>query len=195
MNMKLRELIERFNRAMGRAEEAGLHLPNGMTLATVGADGRPSSRVVLLKGADERGFSFYTNIDSRKARELRDDPRASICIWWPALEEQVRVDGSVEPVGDEEADAYWATRPRGSQLGAWASRQSEPLSSHEDLRARFEKLQDDFDGRTIPRPEFWSGYRLVPDRIEFWKGRDDRLNERELFTRTADGWEMTLLNP
>jgi len=193
--MKLRELIERFNRAMGSAEEAGLHLPNGMTLATVGADGRPSSRIVLLKGADECGFSFYTNIDSRKARELRDDPRASICIWWPALEEQVRVDGSVEPVGDEEADAYWATRPRGSQLGAWASRQSEPLSSHEDLRARFEKLQDDFDGRTIPRPEFWSGYRLVPDRIEFWKGRDDRLNERELFTRTADGWEMTLLNP
>ncbi len=193
--MELRNLIERFNRAMGRAEEAGLHLPNGMTLATVGSDGRPSSRVVLLKGADERGFSFYTNIDSRKARELRDDPRASICIWWPALEEQVRVDGSVEPVGDEEADAYWATRPRGSQLGAWASRQSEPLSSHEDLRARFEKLQDDFAGRTIPRPEFWSGYRLVPDRIEFWKGRDDRLNERELFTRTADGWEMTLLNP
>jgi len=193
--MKLRELIERFNRAMGSAEEAWLHLPNGMTLATVGADGRPSSRIVLLKGADECGFSFYTNIDSRKARELRDDPRASICIWWPALEEQVRVDGSVEPVGDEEADAYWATRPRGSQLGAWASRQSEPLSSHEDLRARFEKLQDDFDGRTIPRPEFWSGYRLVPDRIEFWKGRDDRLNERELFTRTADGWEMTLLNP
>ena len=193
--MELRELIERFNRAMGRAEEAGLHLPNGMTLATVGADGRPSSRVVLLKGADERGFSFYTNIDSRKARELRDDPRASICIWWPALEEQVRVDGSVEPVGDEEADAYWATRPRGRQLGAWASRQVEPLSSHEDLRARFEKLQDDFNGRTIPRPEFWSGYRLVPDRIEFWKGRDDRLNERELFTRTADGWEMTLLNP
>ena len=193
--MELRELIERFNRAMGRAEEAGLHLPNGITLATVGADGRPSSRIVLLKGADERGFSFYTNIDSRKARELRDDPRASICIWWPTLEEQVRVDGSVEPVGDEEADAYWATRPRGSQLGAWASRQSEPLSSHEDLRARFEKLQDDFDGRTIPRPEFWSGYRLVPDRIEFWKGRDDRLNERELFIRTADGWEMTLLNP
>ena len=193
--MELRDLIERFNRAMGRAEEAGLHLPNGMTLATAGADGRPSSRVVLLKGADERGFSFYTNIDSRKARELRDDPRASICIWWPALEEQVRVDGSVEPVGDEEADAYWATRPRGSQLGAWASRQSEPLSSHEDLRARFEELQNDFDGRTIPRPEFWSGYRLVPDRIEFWKGRDDRLNERELFTRTANGWETTLLNP
>ena len=193
--MELRDLIERFNRAMGRAEEAGLHLPNGMTLATAGADGRPSSRVVLLKGADERGFSFYTNIDSRKARELRDDPRASICIWWPALEEQVRVDGSVEPVGDEEADAYWATRPRGSQLGAWASRQSEPLSSHEDLRARFEELQNDFDGRTIPRPEFWSGYRLVPDRIEFWKGRDDRLNERELFTRTANGWEMSLLNP
>ncbi len=193
--MELRELIERFNRAMGRAEEAGLHLPNGMTLATVGADGRPSSRVVLLKGADESGFTFYTNIGSRKARELRHDPRASICIWWPALEEQVRVDGSVELVGDEEADAYWATRPRRSQLGAWASRQSEPLSSHEDLRARFEELQEEFDGRSIPRPEFWSGYRLVPDRIEFWKGRDDRLNERELFTRTADGWEMTLLNP
>lgn len=193
--MELTKIIERFNRAMERAEEAGLCLPNGMTLATVGADGRPSSRVVLLKGADERGFAFYTNIGSRKARELRDDPRASICIWWPALEEQVRVDGSVELVGDEEADAYWATRPRGSQLGAWASRQSEPLSSHEDLRARLEALQEDFDGRTIPRPDFWSGYLLVPDRIEFWKGRDDRLNERELFTRTDDGWEMTLLNP
>jgi pyridoxamine 5'-phosphate oxidase len=193
--MELTELIERFDNAMRRAEEADLHLPNGMTLATAGSDGRPSSRVVLLKGTDERGFVFYTNIESRKARELRDDPRASICVWWPSLEEQVRVDGAVELVGDDEADAYWATRPRGSQLGALASRQSEPLSSHEELRARFDKLMEEFDGRPIPRPDFWSGYRLVPDHIEFWKGREDRLNERELFTRTHDGWKMTLLNP
>ena len=193
--MELTELIERFNRAMRRAEEAGLHLPNGMTLATVGPDGQPSSRVVLLKGADERGFVFYTNIESRKARELRNDPRGSICIWWPSLEEQVRVEGTVELVEDVEADAYWATRPRGSQLGALASRQSEPLSSHEELRARRDKLRGEFDGDSIPRPDFWSGYRLVPRQIEFWKGREDRLNERELFTRTLDGWEMTLLNP
>ena len=193
--MKLKELIERFNAAMRRAEEAGLHLPEGMTLSTAGTDGRPSSRVVLLKGADERGFVFYTGTRSRKARELRDNPLASLCIWWPALEEQVRIEGPVEPVGDDEADAYWATRPRGSQLGAWASRQSERLGSFAELRARFEKLQDDFDGRAIPRLESWSGYRLVPTGSNSGKGATtDSTNGSSSNARRMDR-RATLLNP
>jgi len=191
----LTSLIERFKSALKRAEDAGLHLPNGGTLATVGPDGLPSSRVVLLKDVDEQGFAFFTNMESRKSRELRANPKASICFWWPSLEQQVRVEGEVEPVTDAEADAYWETRPRGSQIGAWASRQSEPLAARDDLVIEAERLQRDYSGRSVPRPPFWSGFRLVPERIEFWTGHEDRLHERELFTRTGRGWERTLLSP
>lgn len=192
---ELSSIIDRFESIMQRAADGGQHLPNGGTLATVGPDGLPSSRVVLLKGADQQGFAFYTNIESRKSRDLRANPKASLCFWWPALEQQVRVEGNVEPVSDVEADAYWETRPRGSQIGAWASRQSEPIESHNELVDEFERLEREYDGRTVPRPPFWSGYRLVPERIEFWSGQEDRLHRRELYTRTGTGWQKTLLSP
>lgn len=192
---ELTALIERFNSTLQRAVDEGLYLPNGGTLATVGTDGRPSSRVVLLKDAGEEGFVFYTNLESRKSRELRHNPQASLCFWWPVLEEQVRIEGHVEPVDDAKADAYWKTRPRGSQIGAWASRQSEPLLSHGNLAVEFERLQLEYKGKSIPRPPFWSGFRLVPDRIEFWTGREDRLHLRELYTPTPTGWQKTLLSP
>jgi pyridoxamine 5'-phosphate oxidase len=192
---ELTALIDRFNSSLRRASEAGLHLPNGGTLATVGADGRPSSRVVLLKEADEGGLVFYTNLSSRKSRELQDNPLASLCFWWPDLEEQVRVEGRVERVEDAKADAYWNTRPRASQISAWASRQSEPLASRDELVAECERIRQRYEGKAVPRPPFWSGLRLVPDRIEFWTGREDRLHVRELFTRTGGGWRKTLLNP
>lgn len=187
--------ISRFNDALKRAEQTGLQLPNGATLATAGANGFPSSRVVLVKRADANGFVFYTNLDSRKSRELRDNPKASLCFWWPPLEQQVRVEGGVEPVAPADADAYWKTRPRGSQIAAWASRQSEPLRSRDELVGQFERIRRKYDGRPVPRPPFWSGFRLVPERIEFWSGHDDRLHERELFTKTGDGWQKTLLCP
>jgi pyridoxamine 5'-phosphate oxidase len=191
----LKQLVERFNASLQRAADAGLYLPNGGSLATVGSDGQPSVRVVLLKNADENGFVFYTNLGSRKSGELRMNPRASICFWWPGLEEQVRVEGIVTPVEDAEADAYWKTRPRGSQLGALASRQSEPLASRSDLENRYAELEAEYADKEIPRPDFWSGYRLRPDRIEFWKGREDRLHVRELFTRKGDDWKRQYLNP
>jgi pyridoxamine 5'-phosphate oxidase len=191
----LASLIEKFNASMRRASESGFELANGFTLATVAPDGRPSVRVVLLKALDERGFVFYTNLESRKGRELERNPAASGCFWWPQLQEQVRVEGTVEPVADEEADAYFAARPRGSQLGAWASRQSEPLDSREELIARFFQRMTEFKDKDVPRPPFWSGYRLVPDRIEFWYNRDDRLHDRFLYTRTGETWVETILQP
>jgi pyridoxamine 5'-phosphate oxidase len=190
-----KQLIDRFKESMRRATDAGLHMPNGCTLATVGPDGVPAARVVLLKDVDERGFVFYTNLESRKARDLSTNPHASLCFWWPQLEEQIRVDGTVVQTDDGEADDYWDTRPRDSQIGALASRQSEPLSSYKELRARFETLERKYDGKRIPRPSYWSGYRLAPQRVEFWSGRPDRLHLRELYERSGEGWRKQLLNP
>jgi pyridoxamine 5'-phosphate oxidase len=194
---RLTSLIEKFNDAINRAQAAGqdYDLTNGFALATVGKDNRPSIRIVLLKALDERGFVFYTNLESRKSRELRVNPAASACFWWPQLKEQVRVEGIVELVDDDEADAYFATRPRGSQLGAWASQQSEVLDSREALIGRFFKYMTEFKDRDVPRPDFWSGYRLVPESIEFWYDRDDRLHERQLYTREGDDWVLTILQP
>lgn len=169
---------------------------NAVCLCTVGKDGRPSSRMVLLKGYDERGFVFYTNLGSRKARELAAHPFAAMTFYWSRLDRQVRVEGHVEPVSDEEADAYFASRGHGSQVGAWASRQSEALDSRETLVSRVQDAEQRFAGVDVPRPPNWSGFRVVPSRIEFWTGLPDRLHERLLFQRAPkSGWTRELLYP
>ncbi len=164
-------------------------------LATATADGRPSARVVLLKGFDEQGYVVYTNLESQKAVELRQNPQAALCFYWQQLKKQVRVEGSVQPVSPTEADAYFATRPRGSQIGAWASQQSEHLPERKTLETKFEETSRRFGSEQVSRPEFWSGFRLVPERIEFWSNRDDRLHDRELFIKTEAGWQKSLLYP
>lgn len=164
-------------------------------LATADATGRPSVRMVLLRGVDERGFVFHTNYNSRKAKELVANPRAALCFHWQALEEQIRIEGRVERLAADESDAYFLTRPRGSQLGAWASDQSALLSSRETLEEQYREVERRFEGQAVPRPPFWGGFRLVPDRIEFWFGRPDRLHDRINYTRDADGWKIERLYP
>ena len=188
--------VDLFGAWWSAAEGAGLLLPEAMALATASAEGRPSVRMVLLKNVDERGFTFFTNYESRKARELASNPFAALCFHWAVLQRQVRVSGRVERVSGEESTAYFQTRGRGSQLGAWASRQSEPLSDRAVLEERFRKYEAEYAGREVPLPPFWGGYRLVPDRIEFWQGRSDRLHDRFVFERSgAGGWAATRLHP
>ncbi|HEV2816311.1 MAG TPA: pyridoxamine 5'-phosphate oxidase [Allosphingosinicella sp.] len=178
------------------AREAEPNDPEAMALATADGAGRPSVRMVLLKGHDARGFAFYTNSHSRKGEELAANPRAALLFHWKSLRRQVRVEGAVEPVGEAESDAYFATRSRDSRLGAWASDQSRPLASRAAFEARYADLAADYEGKEVPRPPYWWGYRLVPDRIEFWSDRPHRLHERRLFTRRADGgWSEGLLYP
>ena len=170
--------------------------PTAMALATVDARGQPAVRMVLMKGHDQRGFVFYTNMDSRKGGDLAANPRAGLLFHWKSLRRQVRVEGPVESVSAEEADAYFATRGRDSQLGAWASEQSRPLESRATFEARFDEVKARFDGGPVTRPPRWSGYRVVPERIEFWNDRAHRLHERRLFTRAGDGgWQEGLLYP
>jgi pyridoxamine 5'-phosphate oxidase len=169
--------------------------PSAVCLATADAAGRPSARTVLLKGWDADGFVFYTNLGSRKARQLAENPRAALSFWWPPLLEQAHVEGGVERVTDTEADAYWATRPRESRVGAWASRQSETLSGRDELERRFAEAEARFAGADVPRPEFWSGYRLLPERIELWTSRPHRLHDRELWELGPDGWSSRRLFP
>ena len=191
-----REALVRFEETFARAREAEPSEPTAVILATADAAGRPSARTVLVKGVDERGFVFYTNSRSRKGRELRENPRAALVFFWQSLFEQVQVEGSVEPVTAEESDAYWASRRRESCLGAWASDQSAPLASREALNARYEEHERRFAGGEVPRPAHWRGYRVVPERIEFWRPGDHRLNERECYERTEAGaWRRFLLNP
>ena len=187
--------IARFQEWFAQAVDAGLAEPTATALATVDARGRPSVRMLLLKGVDERGFVYVTNLESRKAREMAANPSVALCFHWQPLELQVRVEGEVTGVSDEEADAYFASRPRGSQIGAWASLQSRPLASREELEARIVEAEMRFGDGPIPRPAFWSGFRVVPRRIEFWSGRVARLHDREVFTRDGDGWRVERLYP
>lgn len=187
--------IRRFKRLLDRAEQLGLPLHNAAAFATAGEDLQPTVRVLLLKEVNNRGFVFYTNLQSRKARELTENPRAAACFWWPQLQRQVRIEGRVERVSDQQADEYFASRPRGSQIGAWASQQSRALASRGELAAAVARFAAQYRNQPVPRPPHWSGYRLVPDRIEFWKEQPDRLHEREVFTRRAGGWKITLLAP
>nr|WP_217443436.1 MULTISPECIES: pyridoxamine 5'-phosphate oxidase [unclassified Myxococcus] len=187
--------IQRFSDLFERAKQAIPVDPNAVVVATVGADGRPSARVVLLKDFDSRGFVFFTNHESRKGRELLAHPFAALCFYWQPLEEQVRVEGRVEVVSDEEADAYFKSRARGSQVGAWASLQSQRLGSRDELETRVEDVEKRYAGAEVPRPPHWSGFRVVPDRIEFWHSRQSRLHDRHVYLREPDGWHAQMLYP
>jgi pyridoxamine 5'-phosphate oxidase len=174
---------------------AAVEVPEVMALATATADGAPSARMVLLKGVDEDGFVFYTGYDSRKAAELAENPRAAIVFYWRPLGRQVRIEGTVERVPEEDSAAYFATRPRGSQLAAWASEQSRSLPSRDDLERRYAEVEREYEGGDVPLPPHWGGYRLRPEAIEFWQHRENRLHERVLYTRAREGWRRQLLDP
>jgi pyridoxamine 5'-phosphate oxidase len=189
------EPIVRFRELLAQAEQLDIQSHNAFALATTGKDLQPTVRMVLLKDVDERGLVFYTNLQSRKGRQLTENARASACFWWPQLQRQVRIEGGVERVNDQEADKYFASRPRGSQIAAWASNQSSELSSRDMLLGAAASLTAKYKGQAIPRPPYWSGYRLVPERFEFWKEHADRLHEREVYTRQASGWKISLLAP
>lgn len=187
--------IQLFGQWFAAARKAGILLPEAMTLATASADGAPSARMVLLKDFGEDGFEFYTNLGSRKADELTANPRAALCFHWGVLQRQVRVEGGVTQLSREASAAYFRTRPRGSQVGAWASHQSQTLEQREMLVRRVREIETRFEGGEVPLPDFWGGYMLEPQRIEFWQGRADRLHDRLLFQREGEGWSSRRLYP
>lgn len=179
-----------------QAAATGMVEPNAMALATADSAGHPSVRMVLLKGFDDDGFVFYTNLESRKARELQANPHAALCFYWQAIGRQIRVEGPVTPVSDAEADEYFASRARGSQIGAWASRQSTELSGREELLEKVRQTEERFHGADVPRPPFWSGFRLRPARIEFWTAGEFRLHDRLIFDRQENGeWQVMRFYP
>lgn len=184
-----------FDEWFAQARDLEINDSNAMALATAGADGRPHLRMVLLKDHGPEGFVFYTNEESDKGEHLRANPRAALLFHWKTLRRQVRIEGAVDRVTDAEADAYFASRSRDSQLGAWASDQSRPLDSREMFEKRFDETAKRFEGAEVPRPAHWGGYRVVPDRLEFWSDRPHRLHERRLFTREGDAWAEELLYP
>jgi pyridoxamine 5'-phosphate oxidase len=184
-----------FQEWFAAAQASGLELPEAMTLATADADGRPSARTVLLKGADDAGFAFFTNYESRKGRELAENPRAALVFHWAQEpRRQVLLTGRVERLSGEESDEYWATRPAGSRLAAWASKQSLPLPDRGALESAYEEAEQ-AHGDDPPRPPYWGGFLLVPDTVEFWESRPSRLHDRVRFTRAADGWKREILAP
>ena len=187
--------IKLFDDWLAEARASEPNDPEAMALASADGEGRPSVRMVLLKGHGVDGFSFFTNVGSRKGEELAANPVASLLFHWKSLRRQVRIDGSIERVSDAEADEYFATRGRDSQLGAWASEQSRPLDHRGTFETRFEEARMRFDGGDVPRPPYWTGFRLRPERIEFWEDRPHRLHHRRLFTRRDDGWSIGLLYP
>ena len=192
------EILSTFDALFAEALAAGEPDRTAMTLATAAADGRPSARIVLLKAHDARGFVFYTHLDGRKGRELQANPQAALLFHWPKVREgvQVRIEGDVEIVADDEADAYFASRPRGSQIGAWASQQSETLEGRETFEARIARFEAEFDGRDVPRPPRWGGFRVLPRGVEFWYGAMYRLHERWLYEPAGDGrWSKRMLYP
>lgn len=177
------------------ASDSSLALPNAMALSTVSINGSPASRMVLLSSFDRRGFVFHTNYESAKGMEIAASPRAALLFWWEPLNRQVRIEGAVERTAPEESDAYFARRPRGSQLSAWASDQSRPLPTRETLEARMREIEARYGGASVPRPYHWGGYRVIPSTFEFWTGREDRLHDRLRYDRTPDGWAMVRLYP
>jgi pyridoxamine 5'-phosphate oxidase len=191
-----RNPFRQFDAWFAQAIEAQLPEPNTMTLATVDSRGHPSARIVLVKGVDERGFVFFTNYESRKGRELADNPHASLLFYWIELERQVRIEGTVVKVSAAESDRYYASRPLGSRIGAWASEQSQVIESRTVLEAREREISAQY-GEHPPRPLHWGGYRLIPDAIEFWQGRPSRLHDRLLYTRAVEGgdWQIARLSP
>jgi pyridoxamine 5'-phosphate oxidase len=193
--MQPQDPIARFAEAYARAQQSEPFDASRAALATADARGRPSVRFVLVKEFDAQGFVVYTNLESRKAREMAENPWASLAFHWASTGDQVRVEGSVSPVAEARADAYFAARPRGSQLGAWASAQSQPIESRTLLEQRVAELAQRYEGQSIPRPPFWSGLVIRPESLEFWHDQPDRLHDRFLYTRTAHGFTVTLLSP
>jgi pyridoxamine 5'-phosphate oxidase len=187
--------IEQFRRWLGDAEAAGIPLPNAMAVATADAEGRPSVRHVLLRGIDERGFTFFTNYDSRKGRQLAENPHAGLVFLWKLLDRQVNATGRAERVDPAESDAYFATRPREARLGAWASAQSSVLESREELERRVAEADERFAGAEVPRPPNWGGFVVRPNTVEFWQGRRSRLHDRFRYSREDGGWRVDRLSP
>jgi pyridoxamine 5'-phosphate oxidase len=184
-----------FQEWLAEAENSGIILPESMTVSTCSTQGRPSSRVVLLKQVDPKGFIFFTNYGSHKARELDANPYAALLFHWNMLQRQVRIEGKIERISTEESNAYFQSRGRGSRIGAWASHQSEELTDRDTLLQRVKFFEKKFAGKEVPLPKFWGGYRVIPERIEFWQGKADRLHDRFVYTATDNSWQVKRLNP